>query len=94
VPLTSSPDFKCWKYVLKAILSVVWLATTLTVAFLFLFGPLVEPNQYDWRRIGYGVLMMAKQAMLDYECVGSRVWLIVVQIVVPNAMILTKVLTN
>ena len=32
--------------------------------------------------------------MLDYECAGSRFWLTIVALVIPNMLILFKILTN
>jgi hypothetical protein len=33
-------------------------------------------------------------SLIDYECVGQRVWLFVCAISVPNILILVKTLTN
>ena len=40
------------------------------------------------------MLELAQSAMLDYECAGSRFWLAVVALVVPNILILFKILSN
>ena len=40
------------------------------------------------------VLEMAQSAMLDYECAGSRLWLTIVALVIPNGMILFKIFSN
>lgn len=40
------------------------------------------------------LLEMAQSAMLDYECAGSRLWLAIVMIAVPNLLILFKIISN
>jgi len=40
------------------------------------------------------MLELAQSAILDYECVGSHFWLAVIVLVVPNILILFKILSN
>ena len=40
------------------------------------------------------MLELAQSAILDYECVGSNFWLVVVALVVPNILIIFKILSN
>jgi len=37
---------------------------------------------------------MLETTILDYECVGSRVWPVMTAFVVPNMLILVKIITN
>ena len=40
------------------------------------------------------ILELAQSTILDYECVGSRVWLAFVGLCVPNILVLFKILSN
>ena len=39
-------------------------------------------------------MKMAQTLILDYECVGSRVWPVLAVITVPNLLILFKIISN
>ena len=94
VPLTQTLDFSWKSYISSATVSIAWLTFSLSVVVFIIFGTTVDQENYDIYRISGQVLEMLKQAILDYECVGSRVWLILLSTILPNILMTFKILTN
>jgi hypothetical protein len=69
--------------------SVAWLVMSSGVVYYFLFGTICNDPDF---------LLQIREAlrhfMLDYECMGSRVWPFLLAIVVPNIVLTVKILTN
>ena len=94
VPLTHAHDFTWKLYIRRAILSVVWLAFTLSGLTLIMFGTIVDQENYDISRISDRLLNMMQWALLDYECVGSRAYLSIALVFLPHMLMTFKILTN
>ena len=94
VPMPQTYDFSLATYALESICCVFWLLATMGGAGLLLFGTLLGQTGFDQDKIQERVLEMAQAVLLDYECAGSRFWLIVAALVVPNGLILFKILSN
>lgn len=94
VPMTESYDFSWRSYFINATCCVVWLIATISALSLLLFGTILEQVNYSHAQMQEKVLDLAQSALLDYECAGSRFWLTIVALVIPNAMILFKILSN
>ena len=94
VPLTEARDFTWSKYVLKATVSIVWLGLTITGLTLIVFGTILDQESYNPVRVADRFQTMAKEALLDYECIGSRVWMAVMMMIYPNILLICKILTN
>ena len=94
VPLTTAFDFTWKKYFFRATLCIVWLVFVLGGVGLILFGTIIDQEYYDLNRITTRLLNMSQHALLDYECVGSRVWMIMMLTALPNTLMIVKMLTN
>ena len=94
VPLTTAFNFTWKQYVLRAVFSIIWLTTTVTGIVLIMFGTIIDQEGYDVYRVSTRLINMAHQALLDYECVGSRVWFIMMLTILPNILMIFKILTN
>lgn len=94
VPLTQAKDFTWSKYVLKATVSIVWLGVTITGLALIVFGTILDQENYNPLGIANRFTNMAKEALLDYECIGSRVWMVTMLMLYPNILLIFKILTN
>ena len=94
VPLTDAYDFTWRSYAINATFCVVWLFVTLGGIALLIFGTVLEQVKYEHAALQEKVLELAQSAMLDYECAGSRFWLTIVALGIPNILILLKILTN
>ena len=94
VPVMGAFDFSWKSYALNVVITVVWLAITITASLLLAFGSALDQLNYEHGAIQQQAIKSLETIMLDFECAGSRVWLIVVVLVIPNILILFKVLTN
>ena len=94
VPLTQAHDFTWKQYLFRATLSVIWLVGSFTGVVLIMFGTIIDQESYDISRISDRLTSMSQQALLDYECVGSRVWMIMLLTILPNILMIFKILTN
>ena len=87
-------DFTWRSFGISAVLSVLWLTLSLGVILTGLLGTVVEQVDYDFGRLQERMLELTQTAILDYECVGSRFWLAVLTLVVPNILVLFKIISN
>ena len=94
VPIEKAYDFSWRAYTVNTVTCVVWVTLTIICFIALLFGTVLEQVNYDHDRVQEKVLEMAEQSILDYECAGSRVWVAITAIVVPNVLILFKILSN
>ena len=75
-------------------MSIVWLGLTITGLTLIVFGTILDQESYNPVRVVDRFQTMAKEALLDYECIGSRVWMAVMMMIYPNILLICKILTN
>jgi hypothetical protein len=70
--------------------SIVSVSAFSCIAFLFLFGgvKMSEGGMFE------NLSSIIGEAIFDYECVGSNVWLFICIILVPNLIIIIKTMTN
>ena len=94
VPLTEAKDFTWTRYIIKATVSIVWLCLTITGLALIVFGTILDQENYDPLSISLRFSNMAKEALLDFECIGSRVWMASMLMLYPNILLICKILTN
>lgn len=89
LPSVTASEFTFKSYSLSALKSAIWLIWSVALVYYFLFGTIC--NDIDF---GLQIKDSLKQFMLDYECMGSRVWSFLLAIVVPNIVLTVKILTN
>lgn len=89
LPKFRAKDFSLTNYLIQAAKSALWLVGSSSIVFLFYFGSIV--NEVDFINQVRGSLV---NFMLDYECMGSRVWPFLLAVVVPNLSLTFKILTN
>ena len=94
VPMPENYDFSWRSYFINATFGVVWIVLSAAGIGIVLLGTVLEQVNYEHAQMQQKVLEMAQSAMLDYECAGSRLWVAVVALVIPNIMILFKILSN
>lgn len=94
VPNPEAYDFTWRKYFVDLAWTVVWLALTFTFFILLFFGSTIDQTGYNQEQIQQSVLDVIQSSILDYECVGSRLWLIISCFYVPSLLIGVKILTN
>jgi len=92
--LPTGDGTSCGRYLLRTLLSLLWVAFSSTILALFLFGTVIDQQGYSVEKSLSTVLGMVEQSILDYECVGSRVWMFTVCFLLPNFLLLAKILTN
>ena len=94
VPLTEAYDFSWKDYGIRLVRTIVWLVITISIVVFLLLGTFIDQAGGQQEKLQEGVLEAIQTAVLDYECAGSRVWPLLTLYIIPNALILVKVLTN
>lgn len=96
-PLTKSQADSCLSWFIRSIISLFWvLMSTLTII-LFLFGTSVaeaSKQQKPVEFLGKQLKECILEIILDYQCAGSRVWIFICLVLLPQILTLLKVLTN
>jgi len=89
VPHVWNKDFELRAFVISAARSLIWLVISGGTVFLFYFGSIIHDPDFTAQIKGSLV-----QFMLDYECMGSRVWPFLMAVVLPNLVLIVKIITN
>ena len=74
----------------KALWSLILLVLILTLDILLLFGSFIKKGVQPWNLVEG----LTREAILDYECAGSNIWIYVCLHILPSLIILVKILTN
>jgi hypothetical protein len=72
---------------MKSAFTLFWVIGAYSISFLFLFGTVVDKLNYNGPDIMNSLMAMAESSMMDYDCVGQRVWLFICVHAIPNVII-------
>jgi hypothetical protein len=89
-----SINFTRYQSITDIIISLTGIATTIVVSILLLFGSLIANPEHFGMESGDMVLMLVREAILDYDCAGSNVWVYMCLHFIPSFIVFIKVLTD
>lgn len=94
-PLTNPESKSIVSYLIDMMFSIAWVSATSLMLVGFFFGSMIVTNTNGISEdITDRFIQILDQAMLDYQCVGSRVWLFIVAMLLPSLLTLIKIMTN
>ena len=94
VPQRGSIERSWGKYARDSLKTVVWITLVCSGLIFFMFGTLLDQARWQPDKVQEMSSSMLRAIILDYQCVGSRIWPTLAAVVVPNLLILAKILTN
>ena len=93
-PLGNPEGLTGAKWLVQVVASAVWMSVTGAVLVLLVFGTSIDlAGKRNESALGYGAEFL-KDLIMNYHCIGHRLWFFVCFIVVPSWTCLIKILTN
>lgn len=80
--------------IIDFVISLSGIAVTIIVSSLLLFGSMIANPEHFGMESGDMVLMLVREAILDYDCAGSNVWVYMCLHIVPSFIVFVKVITD